>query len=239
MDPNFFNEPPQLEDQQDLFDLPEINSFNPEEFSAEPGPEPYHQIDDPSNDLKTKDTKGTDFCFETMTASSTGNILFEESIMQEEEKSSEMEEKPLVIHSERILNKICKTDKIGYNYISRVFPDLKKNINMGRYELDLWEYPINTEDFYFWLKDVKYNGVKVCKEVWRHKRWNNDRENNFKLALTLITKKFLEDGGAKEWIERSVRNNEYKKLYKEFERRLLKGMRVEYPEFISFKMEDN
>ena len=80
--------------------------------------------------------------------------------------------------------------------------------------------------------------MKICKEVWRHKIWkNDDQENNFKLVLTRLTQRFLEKGGAKEWIEKSVRIPEYRDKYRSLERIILKAMIGKYPEFINFKID--
>ena len=41
---------------------------------------------------------------------------------------------------------------------------------------------------------LKYGLVKVCRDVWRHKKFdpNQGQEHNYKVALTQITKEFLE-----------------------------------------------
>lgn len=188
--------------------------------------------------LNTRETNYPTFPDETKTGTSMG------SFFHEEQKIDDIDEKPITWipldpTPGKKVTKRPKQEKLPYNYVSKVFEGiLKRDVLSRRYHEILKEYFAEPEEFYIWFKGLKYNNVKICKEVWSHKMWiKDDQENNFKLVLSLITQKFLEKGGAVEWIEKSVRVPAYREKYRSFEKLLLKAMIGKYPEFISFKMD--
>ena len=190
--------------------------------------------------FNTRETKCPTFLDETKTGTSIGSFVHE----LEEEKIDDTEENPsrwipIGPTPEKKVTKRPKQEKLPYNYISKVFEGvLKKDVLSGRYHGILKEYFDEPDEFCNWFKGLKYNNMKICKEVWRHKIWkNDDQENNFKLVLTRLTQRFLEKGGAKEWIEKSVRIPEYRDKYRSLERIILKAMIGKYPEFINFKID--
>ena len=197
--------------------------------------------------FNTRETKCPTFPDETKTGTSMGS-----SFLHEEQKIDDIEENPptwipleppkwipFEPKQGKSVTKRPKLEKLPYNYISKVFEGiLKRDVLSKRYHEMLKEYFAEPEEFYTWFKGLKYNNVKICKEVWRHKMWRNDDQvNNFKFVLSLITQKFLEKGGADEWIQKSVRVPAYREKYRNFERIILKAMIGKYPEFLSFKMD--
>lgn len=190
--------------------------------------------------LTTHETKCPTFPDESKTGTSFGSFFHQEQISDDiEENPSKWTPLDFEPKKGKTLAKRPKLEKLPYNYINRVFEGiLKKDVLTGRYHGILKEYFAEPKEFCEWLKGVKYNNVRVCKEVWRHKIWNkDDQENNFKLILTLITQRFLEKGGAAQWIQNSVRQPAYREKYRSFERLILKAMIGKYPEFISFKVD--
>ena len=96
---------------------------------------------------------------------------------------------------------------------------------------------IKHEGFITWLKDLQYGNLQVCKNVWSHKEWDKGKgeEYNYNVALTKITRKFLEQNGEAKWKETYHRIEEYKETFKKIDTLLLEGMGHKCPESLNFK----
>lgn len=135
-----------------------------------------------------------------------------------------------------------KIDKVLNNYTKKALNNvlIKEKIFGGVYNDDLNEAHISHESFISWLKDEKYDktygNLQVCKDVWGHKEWdeNMGKGHNYKVALTKITRKFLEKNRKAEWKQRYCRIKEYLEIYDKVEEVLLKAMDNDHPTCLSF-----
>jgi len=110
----------------------------------------------------------------------------------------------------------------------------KNKVLFGNFDDFLMVKLIPLKAFKDWLRPLKYENLKVCKEIWSHKVLNDEWENDFKVALTQLTKHFLETGGAEKWMKIYCRTKGYVMCYKAILRRVLAG--IENPQFFKLKM---
>ena len=114
-----------------------------------------------------------------------------------------------------------------------------KEIFGGTYNDDLEKAQINHERFITWLKTLKkYGNLQVCKKVWCHKEWDEEKgeEYNYNVALTKLTQKFLEKNREAKWKEKYCRIKEYKEIYEKIDNKLLKAMEHQFPECFTFNV---
>lgn len=86
--------------------------------------------------------------------------------------------------------------KMIYNLILNVLRKVKEEALDGVYNEMLFSAfwtGLQINEFYTWLSGTKYGDVKVCKDVWRHRKFDSmlGHEHNYKVALTQMTKEFL------------------------------------------------
>ena len=124
------------------------------------------------------------------------------------------------------------------NLIKRVMEEVKKDIMKGVYNelliLAFWT-GLTIDEFNAWLSSLKYGFAKVCKDVWRHQKFdlNLGQEHNYKVALTKITKVFLERKSLADMgFKKDCQFNLHYKLIRDL---ILLAMESDHPESINFR----